>query len=126
MTSYEGRLAAIEQVKQCILKDRNTNYGDPEDNFQNIAELWTIMTGLKFDKTSVSILMILMKMARIRYNPSHLDSWIDIAGYALCQAGMLIKKSTEGQKESTSASTCAHTQSESIPANVEQLVQGLV
>jgi hypothetical protein len=32
----------------------------------------------------VALLMIGMKLARLRHNPSHEDSWVDVAGYAAC------------------------------------------
>ena len=123
MTSKEGREEAVRRVSQCILQDRNASYGDPEDNFRNIAELWTTTTGVQHDAVSVSILMVQMKMARIKTNPSHLDSWIDIAGYALCQAGMIIKGITvpsSEPKESTVASPFSAAQIAQMIAKLRQ------
>ena len=31
-------------------------------------------------------MMALLKIARVKYNPRHADSWVDIAGYAACGA----------------------------------------
>jgi len=30
------------------------------------------------------LMMALMKIARLRHNHGHADSWIDLAGYAAC------------------------------------------
>jgi hypothetical protein len=34
----------------------------------------------------VAQMMALMKIARLENDPSHLDSWTDLAGYAACGA----------------------------------------
>jgi hypothetical protein len=65
---------------------RNTTYGPPEDNFRQIAELWSCHLGRNVYATDVAIMMILLKVARLRANPTHEDSWVDIAGYAACGA----------------------------------------
>jgi hypothetical protein len=70
--------------------DRGLNYGKAEDNFDRIARLWNthmlnrygIITTI--DAADVSMLMILMKVARLENKPDHADSWIDAAGYAAC------------------------------------------
>ena len=79
--------AAIEATK-----DRGLNYGKPEDNFQRIADLWNTYIAGKRDPMEgitpldVANLMVLMKVARLQNSPGHLDSWVDIAGYAACGA----------------------------------------
>ena len=133
MTSKEGREEAVKRVSQCILQDRNASYGDPEDNFREIAEMWTT-AGFNADPSDVSILMILMKMARIKTNPGHLDSWIDVAGYALCQAGMLIRHDAHNQyatvpssapQESTAASSASSLQTAQTAQELQQHAQAL-
>lgn len=79
--------------------DRGLNYGSPEDNFRRIARLWnahilnrhgdryggdtTIALPL-LDEHDVVMMMVLMKVARLENQPSHGDSWVDVAGYAAC------------------------------------------
>lgn len=69
-------------------KDRNAAYGDPEDNFTNIADIWNAqgvrIDGREVNSTDVALMMIGMKLARLRHNPVHEDSWVDTAGYAAC------------------------------------------
>lgn len=59
----------------------NKNYGEPVDNFQNIANLWSEYKEIGFTVEDVGIMMMLLKIARIKHDPSE-DSWVDIAGYA--------------------------------------------
>lgn len=64
--------------------ERQTNYGNPEDNFKRIADYWTLYLKRHITSTDVAKMMILMKLARLDTNPKHDDSWLDIAGYAAC------------------------------------------
>jgi len=86
MTSRRER--CLETARQVVTKDRASAYGSAEDNFSNIAEMWNAQ-GLRIDGRQlvagdVALLMIGMKLARLRHNPSHEDSWVDVAGYAAC------------------------------------------
>lgn len=73
-----------DRAKEIITVDRNNQYGEPEDSFQTIAELWTAFFGLKFTNEDVAIMMILMKVARMKHQMKA-DSIIDVIGYAaLC------------------------------------------
>lgn len=86
----------LEAAISCVTKERNDRYGDPEDSFKIIAELWNAYLqydeSLKLSERDVAAMMILLKIARIRNGSNHLDSWIDIAGYAAC-GGELEEKS---------------------------------
>lgn len=84
------RTECLETAKNIVNGARQENYGSPESNFRNIAELWTTYFNTAkntedwIDITPVDVanMMILMKMARLMNKPDHEDSWIDIAGYA--------------------------------------------
>jgi hypothetical protein len=65
-------------------KDRNANYGNPEDSFKQIAELWSAYKKVHFSSEDVAIMSMLIKVARLSKNPGHKDSAVDIAGYAAC------------------------------------------
>lgn len=82
------RRECLESATECVTKDRAQAYGSAEDNFGNIADIWNAQ-GVRIDDrkvtaTDVALMMVGMKLARLRYNPSHKDSWIDVAGYAAC------------------------------------------
>jgi hypothetical protein len=74
--------------------DRGLNYGKPEDNFARIAERWRAHLKNRFglnvplDATSVALMCLDLKLARLENDPSHLDSWVDAAGYAACGANI--------------------------------------
>ncbi len=73
-----------------VVSDRGKSYGTPEDNFGRIAILWTAHlanrhgANLPIDPADVAVMMALMKIARLENDPAHLESWIDLAGYAAC------------------------------------------
>jgi hypothetical protein len=79
------RADILATASEYVTKDRATTHGDAEDNFRRIAELWNAYLGVD-DITSidVAVMLALLKVARIRSNPTHADNWIDIAGYAAC------------------------------------------
>jgi hypothetical protein len=65
-------------------------YGEPEDNFDVIAAMWSAYLGMPVTGADVAAMMILFKVARIATaeKPSR-DSYVDIAGYAACGGGMI-------------------------------------
>lgn len=87
----EIRADILDTAKHYVLKDRNATHGDPEDNFGRIAELWAAYKRVPFNATDVAAMMALMKVARIAQSPEHRDSWIDLAGYAACGAGIALQ-----------------------------------
>jgi len=75
-----------------ISGQRDTQYGGPEDNFDRIATLWSVIFSRKFSREDVAMAMIAVKLARFAsgagFQP---DTWTDIAGYAACgyEVGLL-------------------------------------
>ena len=80
-----NRADILATASEYVTKDRAATHGDAEDNFRRIAELWNAYLSVD-DITSidVAVMLALLKVARIRSNPTHADNWIDIAGYAAC------------------------------------------
>lgn len=91
-TPDTARAAILNEAMEIVHKDRNSAYGDPEDNFANIAAAWNAYLQAKIkgfivselNSHDVAIMMVLMKTARLAVNPNHHDSTVDIAGYAAC------------------------------------------
>jgi len=81
----------LNTAKIHVTKDRNSSYGEPKDSFSLIASLWSAYRGEKFCAYDVAMMMALLKVARAKANPSHLDSVIDGAGYLAC-AGEIASK----------------------------------
>lgn len=83
------RAQLLREAEKIVTKDRNSAYGNPEDNFRDIAELWSAYwRGRLGPFTSIDVAMMntLIKIARVKNNPGHRDSVLDIAGYAACAA----------------------------------------
>ena len=91
--SRSPRELLLDEAKTIVMKDRNANYGNPEDNFRQIANLWTaywnnVVSGVEvtFNAHDVAIMCMLIKIARLAVTPNHHDSAVDVAGYAACLA----------------------------------------
>lgn len=81
------RPEVLDKAKECVCGQREQDYGSPEDNFQTIADLWTAYFGKKgftFTALDVSMMMALLKVARISTGTATEDSFVDLAGYAAC------------------------------------------
>lgn len=78
------RSRILADAKSIVCKGREQEYGGPEDSFSVIAKLWSDYTDHHFDAHDVAIMMSLLKIARLKANPRHRDSWVDLAGYAAC------------------------------------------
>lgn len=92
----EKRESLLETANRLINGERAKDYGDVKQNFQQIADLWSVYLNRHVSPSQsnhlhyvhlkgedVANLMILMKVSRAQ-NGFHLDSYIDIAGYAGC------------------------------------------
>jgi hypothetical protein len=104
-TNAERRAEFLETVRNFVCKDRNVTHGDAEDNFRVIGQLWDVYltnTPLTTDAVSinnvdVAIMMCLFKVARLMANPKNMENWHDLAGYAACGGGIVMKKLEEGE-----------------------------
>ncbi len=87
------RIEFLEEASQCINGDRNAQYGEPEDNFSNIANLWSAYLDTGIEVEDVAIMMCLFKIARLKssYYQSK-DSWVDLIGYAACDGEIAFRK----------------------------------
>ena len=79
-----NRAKILETAKQYVTKDRASDHGDMEDNFEMIADFWSVYLDIRIKPHEVGVMMTLLKVARIRSNPEHPDNWIDGAGYMAC------------------------------------------
>lgn len=62
--------------------DREDDYGTPQESLSGIAEEWSMELGVKVTPVQVARMMLRLKLRRSMQNPKHLDSWVDMAGYA--------------------------------------------
>lgn len=76
------RADILDTAKEYVTKDRATTHGDAESNFGLIATYWSAHLDANVTAADVAILMTLFKLARMKSNPSHVDSAIDAAAYS--------------------------------------------
>ena len=78
----------LDKAKETINVARQDAYGNPEDSFSAIAELWTAYTGVTFTAHDAAMMMALLKVARIKGGAGSEDSYVDLCGYAALAADM--------------------------------------
>ena len=82
-TSY--RVEALREAARIISGDRDVQYGGPEESFDRIAKIWSVILGTSVTSEDVAMMMIGLKVARYAsksgFQP---DTWVDVAGYAGC------------------------------------------
>jgi len=81
-----NREEILTLAAKLISDDRDKDYGSAEANFTRIAEIWTAMKGVEFTASDVGLFMVAVKLARLSTNPSHIDSYVDMAGYSALTA----------------------------------------
>jgi len=77
-----------------VVTERGEIYGNPYDNFGNIARLWSVYLNeiqgvppgfeIVLSRSDIGFMMILLKVARAMYGAQDEDTVTDIAGYAKC------------------------------------------
>jgi hypothetical protein len=65
-----------------LVHRRRRDYGEPVDLFEQVAQRWTLTLGTKVRPAQVVLCLIDLKLARLARDPKHLDSQVDVAGYA--------------------------------------------
>jgi hypothetical protein len=102
-TNADRRAEFLETVRNFVCKDRNVTHGDAEDNFRVIATLWeTYLNNTppqSLNSVDVAIMMCLFKVARLMANPKNMENWHDLAGYAACGGGIVMKKLEEEKQQ---------------------------
>lgn len=73
------REECLELAKKITVQGER--YGKQEDSFGMIAKLWSDYLGQEIQEYDVCMLMCLLKIARVKAFPEHLDSCVDIIGY---------------------------------------------
>lgn len=82
------RLATFDQAAESVTHDREESYGSPRQSFARIAQMWAAILDVDVTPHDVALCMAALKLSRLCTDPDHLDSWVDLVGYARC--GVLI------------------------------------
>jgi hypothetical protein len=67
-----------------LVTRRRREYGEPIDLFEHIATRWSLTLSTTVSPAQVALCLIDLKLARLTRDPKHLDSQVDVAGYAAC------------------------------------------
>lgn len=82
----------LKTAEEIVTKDRNVQYGEPENNFGVIAEYWSTYLSqhnggraVLLTPMDVALMMVLFKLGRLTTARAvTLDSFVDAAGYVAC------------------------------------------
>ncbi len=78
----------LDVAKGLIYGDRAAAYGPYEVEAERLARMWSTFLEADIRAEQVPAMLVILKLTRLSHDPTHEDSWIDIAGYAGC-AGKL-------------------------------------
>jgi hypothetical protein len=67
-----------------VVRDRRRTYGDPSGLFERVAVRWSQVLGTKVSAAQIALCLLDLKLARLAHDPTHLDSLLNVAGYAAC------------------------------------------
>lgn len=95
-----GLLEQFDAAYAVVTTDRRDVYGDPLDTYRRVAALRTVVDECSDPQLREIIGMIATKLVRLVQTPDHLDSWVDVAGYARCGAMLL-----DGRQRASPSST---------------------
>ena len=65
-----------------ILAERGRAYGNAAVSMDKVAQRWSLTLGRPVTSAEVVLCLIDLKLVRLAHDPKHLDSAVDVAGYA--------------------------------------------
>lgn len=77
-----NRTDILAEAARLTATERQATYGEPHENHERIALLWSVFLGTQVSAAQASMCLALVKVARLAHAPNHLDSFIDLAAYA--------------------------------------------
>lgn len=72
----------LHHAAELINGERAKDYGEPQQSFENIAQLWSTYLHQEITVTDVGMMMILLKVSRNGRGRNKADNFVDICGYA--------------------------------------------
>jgi hypothetical protein len=73
---------AMLQHAASIVAARRSTYGEPAASMEAVARRWSLTLGYDVTAAQVVLCLIDLKLVRLAHDPAHLDSIVDVAGYA--------------------------------------------
>lgn len=96
----------LDKAKSIINGERQGTYGNAENSFAVISQMWSAYLGRELTSADVANMMILMKVARNSSGVYKDDNWIDICGYAALGGDIQAKYDEPSIKSSIIAVPC--------------------
>ena len=77
-------MSALSMLRHAatVVADRGRAYGDARQSMEAIAQRWSLTLGHPVTAAQVALCMIDLKLERLKHDPRHEDSLLDVAGYA--------------------------------------------
>lgn len=73
----------LHEAHALITGDRRRQYGDAGEEFAAVATILNALgLPLAYEPWTIPVILAVVKLKRITTNPTHRDSWRDLAGYA--------------------------------------------
>ena len=79
--SAPERTLILMDADECVSQNRNSQYGEPENNLATIAAFWSLILGAEVSPQQVALCMAALKIARCTNGQYHRDNFVDGAGY---------------------------------------------
>jgi hypothetical protein len=92
-------LEVFDAATKIVTDERGNIYGHPADDFAAVARLKAALPRFKDPRLQHAAEMIAVKLVRAATTPTHIDSWIDIFGYARTAVMIVDRDYTNGNKE---------------------------
>lgn len=86
METTSIRAAGLTKTIDLVDGDRDKKHGDPTETMTRFAELLRAYLGNRsagsIEPVDAAAVGVLHKLSRTGFDPYHLDSWLDVMGYA--------------------------------------------
>lgn len=83
------RLSEFDTESSVITNSRSA-YGPPKEDFRRAVAMKAVVSECRDPLVRHVLEMLCVKISRLIQTPDHLDSWIDIAGYA--RTGVMVSE----------------------------------
>jgi hypothetical protein len=87
----------FDTAMKTLTQDRGADYGPPHLDFARAARLKDVVAECEDPELRHVMEMICVKLARLIHSPEHLDSWLDIAGYARTACMVIDERQDDGR-----------------------------
>ena len=74
-------MTILEDAGKLVTGDRQADYGDIEQNFTDISNMWSVILDKEITASQVVMCMVALKLCRQK-NKYKRDNLVDICGYA--------------------------------------------